>query len=205
MKWMKRIVAIGALWAGAATAFGCSGGAADGEACDKDSACRSGSACLYKMADRCQAMGTCQPLRAEQACAHDSMYCDCDGHSVVVRDCLLPQGYAQVRIGGSALAGPCPSGVVAVGTSCTDRAQCGVSQVCAFPVSAGCAALGTCQPEPEPLMTGCSLDAPRFCGCGPNSGREVITECASPAGTAGEPVSVPRPAAGCSPPETGAT
>ena len=191
------------MWAWAAMAPGCSGGIPDGEACAKDNECRSGSACLYKIAERCEATATCQPLRTGPLCAHGSTYCDCEGNSVYVPECLLPQGYAAVRIGGSALAGTCPKGVVPVGTACTDGAQCGVSQVCAFAVADGCAAHGTCQREPEPLMRGCSLALPLFCGCAANSGREVIAECASPAGTASEPVSGPRPDPGCSAPDAG--
>ena len=197
MRHLKGVVEGAVLWACVATVPACSG-TPNGEGCDRDDECRSGSACLYPIAELCGATRTCQPLPTGPMCAHDIAYCDCVGNLVSVGVCHLPNGYADVRIGGSALAGPCPSGMVAVGTPCTDRAQCGVSQVCAFPVDAGCAAQGTCQPEP--FSRGCSANSPTFCGCGANAARTVIAECAAPDGMATEPVSGARPTTGCSAP-----
>jgi hypothetical protein len=113
----------------------------------------------------------------------------------------FPVGYSDVRVGSSAWGGgPCPSGVVAVGTPCMARSECGVSQVCAFSVTAGCAAQGSCQSEPEPVSSGCSQSGPHYCGCGPVAIWE-ITECNAPPGTALSPVAGPAPDTGCAAPD----
>lgn len=193
---LKRVVERGLLSAIAVAMVGC--GTPDGQACANDDECRGGSACLYKIADLCAATRTCQPLPAGETCYHGFDYCDCEGNVFYLPVCHLPRGYSRVRVGGSSGAGPCPMGAKPVGMPCTDRSQCGLSQVCAFPIAGGCAAQGSCQPDP--VTEGCALDASLdYCGCGENAGKWVAAACEAPPGTATEPVSAPRPAAGCSP------
>jgi hypothetical protein len=199
---LKLVIEGGLLLAAASAVLGCS--TADGQVCANDDECRSGSACLYKIADLCAATRTCQALPTEETCHHGYDYCDCEGNVFYLPVCHLPPGYSRVRVGGTAalLAGPCPRGVKPVGAPCTDKSQCGVSQVCAFSVAAGCASQGSCQPET--LTEACPLDASLdYCGCGASTGKWVIAECAAPPGTATEPVSMRRPPAGCPAPDAG--
>jgi hypothetical protein len=176
-------------------------GAGDGAPCAKDGDCLSGSACVYKIADRCASTPTCQSRPTGLICGLIVSYCGCDGRTVGV-GCDQPAGYAPAPVGGLSQSMTCPTGSKDVGAPCTDASQCGVSQLCAFPVDGGCTAQGTCQPEPsESAPAGGRLDY--YCGCGDRSGDTVAAACESPATFALEPVAGPRPGATCPVPDAG--
>ncbi|MDB4981620.1 MAG: hypothetical protein JWM82_2372 [Myxococcales bacterium] len=108
----------------AALASAACGGDKTGAACTKDSDCGSGSACVYKIADKCAATANCQKLPTGPTCDSLTLHCGCDGKEVDVPNCGEPPGYATAPIAGQWSA-TCPSGTKPVETPCTDTSECG--------------------------------------------------------------------------------
>ncbi len=69
----------------------------DGSACQSDGECAVDSRCVYKIADGCAAMRTCQPSSTGPTCDIVLSYCGCDGGKVGV-GCQLAAGYAPAPV-----------------------------------------------------------------------------------------------------------
>ena len=78
------------MWLGLVLVLAACGGTAE---CVKDADCGSGSACLYKVADGCSAVGECVKNVTGIECFALEAYCGCDG-STVNAGCGFPAGYA---------------------------------------------------------------------------------------------------------------
>jgi hypothetical protein len=165
-------------------AAGCS---KTGAACHSGSDCGSGQSCVYAIADRCAATGTCQDNPAGADCSSITLYCGCDGNQVGV-SCADPDGYARAPVGGllQPQSAVCPRGSKDAGSPCSDTSECGVEHVCVFLIADGCAAKGVCEPQPAPA--GCGHYG-LYCGC---DGRTVAADCGQPDGYAPAPVAMPK-------------
>jgi hypothetical protein len=76
-------------------AAGCS--KPDGTACRSDGECAVASRCVYKIADGCAAVRTCQPNPTGATCDLVTPYCGCDG-TVVGVGCDLASGFAPAPV-----------------------------------------------------------------------------------------------------------
>jgi hypothetical protein len=159
-------------------AGGTSGGAGIG-ACAVDADCGAGKSCAFKIADACAARGTCVEVSNGPQCKALQLACGCDNVSVNVACTGYPSGYAARPI---AHDGPC-EGPDGGSRTCSKDADCGGTDVCAFPVNGGCSALGACVTlAPGPY---CHAYQPA-CTC---DGRTISVVCNGyPNGTASAPI-----------------
>jgi hypothetical protein len=163
-----------------------------GDACGSDSDCGSSQRCMYSIADGCSATRTCQDNPTGPFCALVVTYCGCDGNEVGVF-CSDPDGYARAPVGGLKQSSVCPRGSRDAGSACSDTSQCGVGQICVFPIADRCMANGVCEPEP-PLSTAPCDRSEMYCAC---DGTRVIAGCGQPPGYAPVAVATPLTDAGC--------
>ncbi|MEO6952680.1 MAG: hypothetical protein ABI321_12790 [Polyangia bacterium] len=92
------------LWIGLVLVFAACGGSAE---CVKDSDCGTGSSCVYKVADGCEAQGECVAKPTGIQCYALESYCGCSG-TPVNAGCGFPAGYATgPTTGVSSAAGTC--------------------------------------------------------------------------------------------------
>jgi hypothetical protein len=155
-----------------------------GGSCRSAGDCADDSLCVYDIAQGCAATATCQKAPTGPRCNLVLAYCGCDGTEVGV-GCDLPTGSSAVPVFGPKQSATCPTGAPKeVGTFCADTSDCGMGQLCAYPIDGGCAAQGVCQPQ---LTSACEASRlSLFCGCR----REMVgASCATPIGYALEPVS----------------
>jgi hypothetical protein len=93
---VQRLLVGWAMWCGAAFAVvGCS--KPDGSGCGSDGECAVDSRCVYRIADGCAAVRTCQPNQTGAMCDLVTSYCGCDG-AVIAVGCDVASGYARAPI-----------------------------------------------------------------------------------------------------------
>jgi hypothetical protein len=150
--------------------------------CSQDSDCGAGKMCGFAVADACQAHGTCfaAPAPGTPRCNAYAPACACDGTTIGIACNGYPNGYASRPV---AYTGTCAQ-TDGGGAACTRDADCGTGLVCAFPISAGCSAIGACVPTPPPGPK-CGAYEPA-CTCG---GQTIDIACTGyPPGTASNPI-----------------
>jgi hypothetical protein len=139
--------------------------------------------CGFKVADSCQAAGTCfaAPAPGTPQCNAFAPGCACDGSTVNLACNGYPSGYASRPVLHS---GVCNGGGDAgAGGPCVQTSDCPSGYACGFPVDGGCTAQGTCFPNPVGPI--CQAYSPG-CTC---SNQTISIVCNGfPSGYAGSPI-----------------
>jgi hypothetical protein len=155
-----------------------------GGRCTTAADCSGGKICGFKTAEGCPGTGTCldAPAPDTAQCELYAPGCACDGTEVNLACNGYPGGYASKPVLHS---GWCASPPVDAGPgSCASDGDCGGGQLCAFPITGGCSAAGTCFTPPPPGPT-CNAFSPA-CSC---SGQTLNVICTIyPNGAAPQPI-----------------
>jgi hypothetical protein len=146
-----------------------SGGGGDAGTCVTDLDCGAGKACGYKIADACQATGTCFDAPATPVCDLYMPGCACDHVTTINLGCTVyPTGYASRPV---AHTGACDDVGAPPPGSCHVDTDCASNQRCTYKVAEGCnAQIGSCFTLPEEQCQTLIYT----CGC---DGKTVMVPC----------------------------
>ena len=154
--------------------------------CKTDTDCGTGKLCGFNTADGCSAVGTCVSPTTGPQCTAVYEVCTCAGGTTTGGCTAYPAGYLAAPVPNAnarAVGGVC--GAVDAGPApCSKNSDCAGVDVCAFTISDGCSAVGTCVAPGPTCASDVVLPA---CTCG---GKVINVACSAgyPTGTASAPV-----------------